>query len=325
MNLKYSDAEAIKNKIKDIDYVSPEVSRSYQLVNGNLNWNSKISGITPEYLYIRSLTIENGSFITKSDMDKRNRIAIIGKTVATNLFGVENPIGKNIRINNQPFKVVGVLAEKGQSSMGQDQDDVVYVPLTTAQERLLGITYVQSISIQVSSPEKIEEVQNNVTTLLRQRHHITGNKEDDFNVKNLTSLMQTMTQTTTMLTLLLASVGGISLIVGGIGIMNIMMVSVTERTREIGIRKALGTTFSNIMLQFVIESMVIGIIGGLIGIGVGCFASYIISQFGNFNTLITIKPILIAFCISVGTGVFVGIYPARKATKLDPIEALRYE
>ena len=218
-----------------------------------------------------------------------------------------------------------MLESKGQSSMGQDQDDVVIVPLTTAMERLLAVTYVSSVNIQVSDANKMDQVQEDIEVLLRQRHKIVGDKEDDFNVRNMTSLMETMNQTTTMLTLLLGSIAGISLVVGGIGIMNIMMVSVTERTREIGIRKALGATFQNIMMQFLIESVVIGVVGGIIGIGVGCGLSALVGKFGDFTTVITWFPIFISFTFSVGIGLFLGIYPARKAAKLDPIEALRYE
>ena len=323
--LKYDDATAIKEKIKNIDYVSPSVSSSYQVVYGNNNWKTSVQGVTPEFMAIRSLSISNGSFISVNDMNKRSRVAVIGTTVAENLFDQENPVGKNIRINNQPYKVIGLLDSKGQSSMGQDQDDMIYVPITTAQERMLGITYVQSINIQVSDQKYMDQVQSEVETLLRTRHHLVGDKENDFNVRNLTSLMETVSQSTAMLTMLLGAIAGISLLVGGIGIMNIMMVSVTERTREIGIRKALGATFMNIMTQFLIESMVIGVIGGIIGIVVGCAASQIIATVGNFKTVITVAPIIISFVFAVGTGLFFGIYPARKAAKLDPIEALRYE
>ena len=323
--LKYEDAVAIKSKIKNIDYVSPTVQRSFQVVNGNQNWNTTVYGVTPEYMSIRSLAVSAGSFISQSDLTKRHRVAVIGTTVASNLYGSKNPVGLNIRVNNQPYKVIGVLESKGQSSMGQDQDDIVIIPLTTAMERLLGITYVQSVNVQVTSQDKMNLVQEDIEALMRQRHRITGGKEDDFNVRNMTSLMETLRETTSMLTLFLGSVAAISLLVGGIGIMNIMMVSVTERTREIGIRKALGATFKAIMTQFLIESVVIGVIGGLIGIAFGCFASVMIAKFGGFNTVITMSPILLSFSFSVGIGLFFGIYPARKAALLNPIEALRYE
>ena len=326
IRLKLEDAQAIKKKIADAEYVSPTVQKNYQIVNGNQNWNTQVTGVTTDYMSIRSLSIANGTFITQKDIDSNNRVAVIGTTVAENLFGENvNPVGKNIRINNDPYKVVGLLESKGQSSMGQDQDDVVIVPITTATNRLMAVNYIQSISVQVVSADKMDKVQAEIEMLMRQRHKIVGDKEDDFTVRNLTSIMETMTSTTTMLTLLLASVAGISLLVGGIGIMNIMMVSVTERTKEIGIRKALGATYSNIMLQFLIEAVFVGIVGGLIGIGLGCAMAEAISKFGGFTTVITATPILVAFFFSVGISLFFGIYPARKAAKLDPIEALRYE
>lgn len=323
-SLKYDDAKAIESKIKGIDYVSPTVSSSYQVVNGNLNWNTSVEGVTPELMQIRALKVENGSFISASDMNKRSRVAVIGPTVAANLFGAENPVGQNIRINNQPFKVIGITASKGQS-IGQDQDDVIYIPLTTAQERMLAITHIHSVNIQVSSPEKMDQVQVEIENLLRQRHHIRSGMEDDFTVRNMTSLMESFTENTNMITLLLGSIASISLLVGGIGIMNIMMVSVTERTREIGIRKALGATSSNVLMQFMIESMVIGIVGGVIGIASGILLSKAIGAFGGLTTTVDILPVLVSFSFAVGIGLFFGIYPARKAARLDPIDALRYE
>ena len=323
-SLKYDDAKAIESKIKGIDYVSPTVSSSYQVVNGNLNWNTSVEGVTPELMQISALKVENGSFISASDMNKRSRVAVIGPTVAANLFGAENPVGQNIRINNQPFKVIGITASKGQS-IGQDQDDVIYIPLTTAQERMLAITHIHSVNIQVSSPEKMDQVQAEIENLLRQRHHIRAGMEDDFTVRNMTSLMESFTENTNMITLLLGSIASISLLVGGIGIMNIMMVSVTERTREIGIRKALGATSSNVLMQFMIESMVIGIVGGVIGIASGILLSKAIGAFGGLTTTVDILPVLVSFSFAVGIGLFFGIYPARKAARLDPIDALRYE
>ena len=323
--LTYDDAMAIKDKIKNIDYVSPTAQGSYQIVYGHENWNSSVIGVIPEYSAIQSLTMQSGIFFTERDVEVRNRVAVIGPTVATNLFNTVNPVGKKIRVGNAPYTVIGLLASKGQSTGGQDQDDVVLIPLTTAQERLMGITYVRSINVQVSSQDKMDEVQANIEKLLRQRHRIREGNEDDFNVRNMTSLMETMTQTTTMITLLLGSIAGISLVVGGIGIMNIMMVSVTERTREIGIRKAIGATYNSIMLQFLIESTMISILGGIIGIFIGVGAAMSISKFGNFTTVISSASIIASFGFSLFVGIVFGMLPARKAAKLDPIDALRYE
>lgn len=325
ITLTYDDAEAIKNKIKNVDYVSPTVQNSYQVVYGHENWNTTVTGVIPEYVAIQSLEIKSGLFFSEHDVDVRNRVAVIGPTVASNLFGEINPVGKKIRVGNAPYTIIGVLNSKGQSSGGQDQDDVVLIPLTTAQERLIGITYVRSINVQVSDADKMDEVQNNIEKLLRQRHRIREGAEDDFNVRNLTTLMETMTSTTTMITLLLGAIAGISLIVGGVGIMNITLASVTERTREIGIRKAIGATYSNIMLQFLIESTMISIIGGVIGILIGIIAAQAISKFGAFTTVISGVSIAASFGFALFVGIFFGMLPARKAARLDPIEALRYE
>ena len=325
VTLTYDDAKAIKSKIKDVAYVSPIVQNSYQVVYGHENWNTTVSGVIPEYVEIQSLTLQSGLFFSEHDVEVRSRVAVIGTTVATNLFGEVNPVGKKIRIGNAPYTIIGLIASKGQSSVGQDQDDVVLIPLTTAQERLLGITYVRMINVQVADADKMDEVQARIENLLRQRHRIAADADDDFNVRNLTSLMETMSETTTMITLLLGSIAGISLIVGGIGIMNIMMVSVTERTREIGIRKAIGATYSNIMLQFLIESTMISVIGGIIGIGFGIGLAQAISKFGNFTTVISVVSIIASFGFSLFVGIVFGMLPARKAARLDPIDALRYE
>lgn len=325
ITLTYDDAEAIKNKIKNVEYVSPTVQNSYQVVYGHENWNTTVTGVIPEYVAIQSLEIKSGLFFSEHDVDVRNRVAVIGPTVASNLFGEINPVGKKIRVGNAPYTIIGVLNSKGQSSGCQDQDDVVLIPLTTAQERLIGITYVRSINVQVSDADKMDEVQSNIEKLLRQRHRIRAGAEDDFNVRNLTTLMETMTSTTTMITLLLGAIAGISLIVGGVGIMNITLASVTERTREIGIRKAIGATYSNIMLQFLIESTMISIIGGLIGILIGIGAAQAISKFGAFTTVISWVSIAASFGFALFVGIFFGMLPARKAARLDPIEALRYE
>ena len=325
ITLTYDDAKAIKEKIKDVAYVSPTVQNSYQVVYGHENWNTTVTGVIPEYVNIQSLTMKSGLFFTEHDVEVRSRVAVIGTTVATNLFDEVNPVGKKIRIGNAPYTIIGLIASKGQSSVGQDQDDVVLIPLTTAQERLIGITYVRSINVQVADSDKMDQVQTQIENLLRQRHRIKKDAEDDFNVRNLTSLMETMSETTTMITLLLGSVAGISLIVGGIGIRKIMMVSVTERTREIGIRKAIGATYSNVMLQFLIESTMISVIGGIIGIFLGIGLAQAISKFGNFTTVISAASIVVSFGFSLFVGIVFGMLPARKAARLDPIDALRYE
>lgn len=325
ISLTRQDAKAIAREVEGVKYIAPAVSQQYQIIYGNQNWKTNVQGTTPEYLAIRDFQMAAGTFFSSGDDDARARVAVLGQTVVASLFGSANPVGRTIRIGQAPFRVIGVLESKGQSSMGQDQDDTVLVPLATAQERLMGITYLHNISIQAENDKVIDKAQEDITALLRTRHRLAPDSENDFTVRNLTALMAAMTETTGTITLLLGNIAAISLLVGGIGIMNIMLVSVTERTREIGIRKALGATFNNILLQFLIEAMVISVTGGIIGILAGIAGARVISLVAGWNTVLSAAAIGGAFGVSVLIGLFFGIYPARRAALLNPIEALRYE
>ncbi len=325
ITLTNQDAKAITREISGVEAVAPTVSQQCRLVYGNQNWKTSVQGATPEFFALRNYSLAAGASFSSSDETMRNRVAVIGQTVAENLFGNASPVGQMIRVDNAPFRVIGVLAAKGQSSMGQDQDDLVVIPLTTGQERLMGINYVHSISIQVTESGEIERVQEEIAQLIRTRHHIAANAENDFTVRNMTALMATMQENTATITLFLAAVAAIALLVGGIGVMNIMLVSVTERTREIGIRKALGASYGNILLQFLAEAVVISVSGGIIGILCGSAASYLVAAVAGWTTVLSYHAISGAFSLTIGIGLFFGIYPARKAALLDPIDALRYE
>jgi len=325
ITLTNQDAQAISKEINGVNAVAPAVRQQFQVVNGNQNWMTQVQGSTTDFLDVLNWHVASGSFFTIRDLDSRARVVVLGQTVATNLFGDISPVGQTIRINKAPFRVIGVFEVKGQSGMGQDQDDIAVIPLTTAQDRLLGITYVNTISVQAESGDVINQVQDDITALLRVRHRLQPNVPDDFTVRNLAAIMATAQETTNTMTIFLGVVGAISLVVGGIGIMNIMLVSVTERTREIGIRKALGATFNNILLQFLIEAIVIGVTGGLIGIFTGLGGAQVISYVTGWATVISWTSIVASFGVSVLTGLFFGLYPARKAALLDPIDALRYE
>jgi len=326
--LTADDAKAIQTEILAVKYVAPNLGGVAQVVFGNQNWSTIISGTTPEILEIRDWPLSSGRSFTQQDVDGTTKVCLLGKTVVENLFGGIDPVGQIIRIKNVPFVVLGVLAPKGQSTWGQDQDDLIIVPLTTSQKRLFGMQFpgmVKQIAVQAREPEVMNEVESQITELLRQRHHIQPKQENDFSVRNLTEILSTAEQSASVMSLLLGAIASISLIVGGIGIMNIMLVSVTERTREIGIRIAVGAKGRDILLQFLIESLVLSLIGGMIGIGLGVAGTIVLATFTQWPVLFSIEAILLAFLFSGSVGVFFGFYPARKASLLNPIEALRYE
>ena len=269
--------------------------------------------------------MQSGRFITAKNVESRDRVAVIGSTVVKNLFGDEEPVGKDIRIKNIPFKVIGVLNTKGNGSMGNDQDDVIFIPYTTAMERVEGVDYLRMVYVAAKDENGIDRLQSDIENLLRVRHNIKDSNLDDFNIRNMQTIMETLEETTGTLTLFLGAVAAISLVVGGIGIMNIMLVSVTERTREIGIRKALGATYNVIVTQFLIEAVVISLIGGLIGIVIGIAMSQVISALTTMKTVVSVPTIFLSFGFSMAIGLIFGIYPARKAARLNPIDALHYE
>jgi putative ABC transport system permease protein len=320
-----SDARAMVRELPSISFASPVLRRPEQVVAGNLNWGTLAQGVAPEFQQIRDWQVADGRFLHEGDMDSAAKVAVIGETVARQLFGNDNPIDAVIRIRNIPFRVVGLLAAKGQTGQGTDQDDTVMIPYTTMQKRLMRTTWVQSIVVKAVNAERVQEAQEQITLLLRQRHRIGQDREDDFNVRNLSDIAEAAQTTARVMAVLLGSVASISLLVGGIGIMNIMLVSVTERTREIGIRMAVGARSRDIMLQFLVEAVVMAATGGLIGIFLGIGSSEVLKQWAQWPTLISPTIVAIAFLFSGAVGVFFGFYPAKKAAHLDPIEALRYE
>lgn len=323
-SLKVADYEAIA-KMDDVKQASPVTNGSYTVIYENQNSSTTVSGVDMSYQDINSLTVASGRFFTNKQIETRERVAILGPTVVKNLYGTENPIGTNIRVGNIPFTVIGVLEAKGSSAMGADQDDVILIPYTTAMERVEGKDYLRTIYVAAKEGASVDRLQADIENLLRVRHKIKDPNLDDFNITNMSSVMKTMEETTGTLTLFLGAVAAISLIVGGIGIMNIMLVSVTERTREIGVRKALGATYRVIVTQFLIEAVVISLLGGLIGVILGVAASYGISAATKMATVISIPTILMSFGFSMLIGLVFGLYPAQKAAKLNPIDALHYE
>ena len=323
--LTKGDYEAIRKEIPGVIRSTPDVRKNAQVMAGNQNVNTTINGAGEDYVELRSWEFLEGGNITAADVRSATKVAILGQTVATNLFGDASPVGQIVRIQNAPYTVVGLLKPKGMSMMGSDQDDVVLVPWSSAMVRLTGATTFRSITVQAESSGQVESVMEEVSALLRQRHKIREGQEDDFQVRSQQEIMEMATSTAKTMTILLAAIAGVSLLVGGIGIMNIMLVSVTERTREIGVRMAVGARGIDILLQFLVESVLLSVGGGLIGIGLGIGIAKIVSAKVGWSTLVSMESVALAFVFSAVIGIFFGFYPARKAAGLDPIEALRYE
>jgi putative ABC transport system permease protein len=324
--LIYDDMLAILRESPAVKAAAPGSQSSAQVVYGNDNWATQINGTEPQYFDIRTWPFQEGSSFSQNDVDMAANVAVIGETVRKNLFGATDPVGETIRITNLPFKVVGVLVPKGTSAaMGQDQDDVIIVPITTLQKKITGQDWLRWIMVSAISREASYTAQQQITSLLRDRHRIRSGQDDDFMVRNLADVADLADQQARLFTVLLASIASISLIVGGIGIMNIMLVSVTERTREIGIRMAIGATEGDVQQQFLIEAVVLSLVGGAVGIMSGVGASYLITQTLGWPVLVSPMAIVAAVVFSMAVGIFFGFYPARKAARMDPIEALRYE
>ncbi|MGH8677374.1 MAG: ABC transporter permease [Burkholderiales bacterium] len=327
VTLTVSDANAIA-ALSAVNGVAPLQPGSSQLVYASSNWNTTVYGTTPDYFELRSWRLAQGGAFSEIDMRSAARVAVLGQTVVKNLFADEDPVGKTIRIRNAPFTVIGTLAVKGQSLDGRDQDDTVLVPLTTAQRKLFGGQFpdsVRIIMVQAASDEAMPQVERAMTALLRQRHRLQEGIDNDFTIRNLTAIADVQAQTTRIMSLMLGAIASVSLLVGGIGIMNIMLVSVTERTREIGIRMAIGARRRDILLQFLLEAIIVSIIGCLVGVALGVGGAFIVNQASGLAVVVTGLSILLAFAVAAGVGVFFGFYPARKAALLSPIDALRYQ
>lgn len=323
-SLKISDYEAIA-KLEGVKAASPMTNGSYVVIYQNKNWTTSVEGVNANFQDVNNWTMTSGRFFSDKNVQNRERVAVVGQTVVKNLFTDEDPVGKEIRVKNIPFRVIGVLKSKGNGTMGNDQDDTVLIPYTTSMERVEGIDYLRMVYVVAKDNEGIDRLQADIENLLRVRHSIKDPNLDDFNIQNMKSILETVAQTTGTFTLFLGAVAAISLVVGGIGIMNIMLVSVTERTREIGVRKALGATYSVIVTQFLIEAVVISLMGGFIGIAFGIGASKLIGMVSGMSTVVSIPTIIMSFGFSMAIGLIFGIYPARKAAKLNPIDALHYE
>jgi putative ABC transport system permease protein len=323
--LTLADADAIQREVADVVAISPEVSTSAQAIANGRNWSTTIAGESPDYLKIRDWKLAQGSMFSEREVRSAAKVAVIGSKTSSELFGPLNPIGQTVRIGNMPFVIIGLLESKGAGMGGQNQDDRIIIPFTTAMKRITGDKFLRSINVQISSDDRMEAAQQQITSLLRQRHRLMAGQDDDFNIFNQKEIADTVNSISKIITLLLGSVAGISLVVGGIGIMNIMLVSVTERTREIGIRIAVGAQPGDIRLQFLIEAITLSLFGGLIGVLFGVGASHLVGMVADFKAIVSTGSIILAFGVSSAIGIFFGFYPAHKAAALDPIVALRYE
>jgi putative ABC transport system permease protein len=324
-SLVMRDAEAIVSQVPLIKSMAPNVDGRIQVVYGGENWSTQYRGVSPEYLEIRRWNLRSGEFFTHADVESDAPVCVLGNTVVDNLFGTEDPVGRTVRANMLPCKVIGVLAPKGFSATGQDQDDFVVMPYTTVQKRITGTYWLDDIFLSAVSREAMAEATRQITGLLRERHHINANEPEDFNIRRPEDVIQAQLATSQIMTILLASVASLSLLVGGIGIMNIMLVSVTQRTREIGVRLAVGATERDVQLQFLSEAIVLGVLGGLFGWLAGYLSSILVEDLFQFPTKLTPRIFVFAGLFSAGIGILFGYYPARKASQLDPIQGLRYE
>ncbi len=323
--LTVEDAEALKSESFLLSAVSPSIVAPTQVVGGQGNWRSAIFGVATDYQLIRDWPVSSGRLFDESEVRSMRKVAVIGTTVAEALFPGEDPVGQQIRLRNVPFEVIGLLTEKGQTAEGSDQDDVVLAPYTTVKNRLSGRSFIAQILASTATPDDVAAAQEEISSILRERHGLADWEADDFTVRNQTDLAATAEETTEVMTLLLAAIASISLLVGGIGIMNIMLVSVSERTREIGLRLALGARSSDVLRQFLVESTVLSVLGGLIGVGLGVAGATILGRLTGWATLISLQTVLVSLGFAASVGIFFGFWPSRRAAALDPIEALRYE
>jgi putative ABC transport system permease protein len=323
--LTMDDLKAIQDQIRLVSHATPNVDGRAQVVFGNQNWNTTMRGVSQDFLFVRKLAVERGTFFGDDEIDRADIVCVLGPTVANILFLSDNPIGQTVRVNNQPCKVIGILEPKGQSATGQDQDDMILMPYSTVQKKIKGINWLDDVWASANTADAVPEAEREIADLLRERHHIRPGQTDDFNIRHPVEIANAMADSARMMELLLASIASIALFVGGIGIMNIMLVSVTERTREIGVRMAVGASEKDVQMQFLSEAIVMSLMGGAIGLVLGMLGSVLIARILQWPTAVPLSAILIAFIFSACIGVFFGYYPAWKAASLDPIEALRYE